>query len=304
MVTGALAVKMNGGAPGVPRSKLEGRRSAGGGASGSTPSAAEGRRSAGAAACPGGPGGLGGVSGISVGASGGGWAGGRSDGDDGLNDLDGVVASLSSSDWAARIQGVTSLCELATDHGEALCARGGRLLTVFDALTPRLTDSNSKVNVVALQALQQMVPALREGLPSVVSTLVPALATSLASSNAQVRSITPGVLETLITDVDHGALIQPFANCVLYSPPKARPMMVDKLRELATSVYAAKPQLVVKHAVPTAFRLLEDNRADLRAGTVQLIRVLHVLLGPSLFEHAHKTPSAVQTRLQELVQTL
>ena len=50
-----------------------------------------------------------------------------------------------------------------------------------------------------------------------------ALATSLASSNAQVRAITPGVLDALIAGVDHGALIQPFANCVLYSPPKARP---------------------------------------------------------------------------------
>ena len=59
--------------------------------------------------------------------------------------------------------------------------------------------------------------------------------------------------------------------------------MIDKLRELSTSVYAAKPQLVMKHSVPAAFRLLEDNRADLRPGTVQLLRMLHVLLGPQLF---------------------
>jgi len=103
---------------------------------------------------------------------------------------------------------------------------------------------------------------------------------------------------------EHGALVQPFANCVLYSPPKARPMMVDKLRELCTSVYAAKPQLVVKHAVPTAFRLLEDNRADLRTGTTQLLRMLHVLLGPGLLEHAQKSPAPVQKRLQEIIQTL
>ena len=81
-------------------------------------------------------------------------------------------------------------------------------------------------------------------------------------------------------------------------------MMIDKLRELSTSVYAAKPQLVLKHAVPAAFRLLEDNRADLRAGTVQLLRMLHVLLGPQLFEQAQKTSAAVQSRLQDIIQAL
>jgi len=176
--------------------------------------------------------------------------------------------------------------------------------TIFDHLMPRLTDSNSKVNVVALQRLEQMVPVMRDGLTSVAATLVQTLGASLASSNAQVRSTTPPVIDKLVEEVDHSALIQPFAKCALYSPPKARPMMVDKLRELSTSVYAAKPQLVVKHAVPTAFRLLEDNRAELRTGSVQLLRMLHVLLGPALFDHARGEGPAVQRRLQEIVQTL
>jgi len=238
---------------------------------------------------------LGGVSGMGVGSS-------RNGGGGDLGDLDSLYKNIGSTDWSTRIQGVTSLADLAMEQGESLCR--SNLLTMFDHLTPRLTDSNSKVNVVALQKLQQMVPYIREGLPSVVSTLVPALGTSLASSNYQVRAITPAVLETLIAEVAHDALVQPFANCVLYSPPKARPVMVDKLRELSTSVYAAKPQLVIKHSLPTAFRLLEDNRAELRTGTVQLLRMLHVLLGPALFEHAQKTPAAVQRRLQEIVQTL
>ena len=120
----------------------------------------------------------------------------------------------------------------------------------------------------------------------------------------QVRAITPGVLDALVAEVDHGALVQPFSNCVLYSPPKARPAMIDRLRELITSLYSSRPQLVVKHAVPTAFRLLEDNRADLRTGTVQLLRTLHVLLGPALFEHAQRAPSSVQARLAEVLQTV
>ena len=76
------------------------------------------------------------------------------------------------------------------------------------------------------------------------------------------------------------------------------------MRELSTSLYASKPPLVVKHALPTAFRLLEDNRADLRTYTAQLLKTLHVLLGPVLFEHAQRAPSAVMTRLTDVIQTL
>ena len=136
----------------------------------------------------------------------------------------------------------------------------------------------------------------------VPAELVPALATSLASSNAQVRQITPAVLDAIVREVDHGSLIQPFANCVLYSPPKARSTMVEKLREVSTSLYAAKPNLVIKHSVPTAFRLLEENRPDLHSGTMQLLKTRHVLLGPALFDHAQRAPSTVQTRLSEVIQ--
>jgi len=295
----ADGLKMSGG-PAI-RNK-EGRRGGAVGSSANAPAsaAAEGGRRGG-----GGGGGssnlddLGGVSGSRFGSKGSGGVGGSGD----LSELEDAFKSLASTDWSTRIEGVMSLAELVTEQPETLGTRAN-LLTMFDHLTPRLTDSNSKVIIVALQKLQEMVPLICDGLPSVVATLVPALGTSLASSNAQVRAIVPAVIDTLVKEVAHDALMQPFANCVLYSPPKARPMMIDKLRELSTSVYAAKPQLVIKHVLPTAWRLLEDNRADLRTNTVQLLRILHVLLGPALLEHAQTTPAAVQRRLQEIVQTL
>jgi len=273
-VDAAGGMKVNGGVQGVGK-KPEGRRGGAGGGEG----AVQGRRS-------------------SVGSASDAGAPASSAGDASLPELDTIFANLASSDWAARKDGVSSLSDLAMAQGEALGARG-RLLQIFDHLTPRLTDSNSKVNVAALQALQQMMPALRDGLPSVASTIVPALGTSLASSNAQVRAITPGVIDALVAGVDHASLIQPFANCALYAKEKARPAMVDKLRELSTSLYPSKPQLVIKHALPTAFRLLEDNRADLKSHTSQLVRTLHTLLGPVLLEHAQRAPPSVQTRLAE-----
>jgi len=221
--------------------------------------------------------------------------------DEPLERLSTLCTGLGSHDWAVRRDAVSSLVELVGVHGDLFVARG-KVLTLFDALTPRFTDSNSKVNMLALHSLQQLIPKIREGMPSVTATLVPALAASLASSNPQVRAISPGVFDTLMAEVDHAALIQPFSSCALYSPPKARPIMIDRLRELSCALYPTKPQLVSKHAVPAAFRLVEDPRSELRACTTLLLRALHTMLGDGLIEQSLKAPSSVQSRMSEMLQ--
>ena len=80
--------------------------------------------------------------------------------------------------------------------------------------------------------------------------------------------------------------------------------MVDRLCAVSQSLYVSKPHLVLKHAVQTAFRLLEDNRPEVRAGTATLLRVLYALLGVTLLEHAQRTSVGTQQRLQEIIQTV
>lgn len=220
-----------------------------------------------------------------------------------LDRLASLCTALGAPDWNARRDAVVGMVELVRSHAELLVARG-KVLTLFDALTPRLTDSNSKVNLLALQSLQQLIPRIREGMPPVTATLLPALATSLASSNPQVRSISPAVLDTLLAEVEQSALIQPVVSCALYSPPKARPLMIDRLRLLSISLYPSKPQLVTKHAVPAAFRLAEDSRSELRQCTSLLLRALHTLLGEAFIDQVQRAPSTVQARVNEVLQLL
>jgi hypothetical protein len=87
-------------------------------------------------------------------------------------------------------------------------------------------------------------------------------------------------------------------------PHQARPAMVERLCTVCKSQYVSKPHLVLKHGVGTAFRLLEDNRPEVRSSTAQLLRTLHVLLGITLLEHASRASATVQNRLQEIIQTV
>lgn len=221
--------------------------------------------------------------------------------DEPLDRLATICTALEAHDWIVRKDAVSSLIDLVGSHGQLFVARS-RVISIFDALIPRLNDSNSKVNVVALRSLEQLIPKVREGMGSVTGTLVPALAASLASSNAQVRSITPTIIDTLMAEVDHAAIIQPVASCVLYSPPKARPVMIDRLSEISRLLYPTKPQLVIKHTVPATFRLVEDLRTELRPNLILLLRSLRALLGEEFVQHLQRASSTVQARINEMLQ--
>ena len=223
----------------------------------------------------------------------------------GQAELDAIYTQLASSDWNTRRDGVTALADLASEQGEALGARG-RLLTIFDHLTPRLTDSNSKVNVTALQALQQMVPALRDGLPSVASTSYlrsrpPSPPPMPKSARSRLRSSTL----SLPMSTTRRSYNPSRTACSTRRRKRARQWSTSCARS-RRALLAAEAAARRQARIARAFRLFpEDNRrADLRGGTVALLRSLHVMLGPLLFEHAQRAPPVVQTRLADVIQSL
>ena len=45
------------------------------------------------------------------------------------------------------------------------------------------------------------------------------------------------------------------------------------------------PQMVVKYAIPAAFSLLNDNKGETKAASMQLLTTLARLMGPTLLDH-------------------
>lgn len=212
-----------------------------------------------------------------------------------------IFASLSAADWLQRKEGIGSLLELVRGGAVEQLGRSGRVMALFDHIVSQLTYANTKVNLAALQALTEMTPHLAELMPPVVATLVPAIASCLTSSNAQVRTVTPNTLATLVANVDGALLIQPFAHNALYANLKARPAMTERLSALSATLHASKPHLVLKHALPVALKLVEENRADMRTSTAQLLQTLYGLVGTVVFEHAQRLPASTQQRLQDII---
>lgn len=147
---------------------------------------------------------------------------------------EGISSDLSSSEWRRRLQGIDRVRKLVADGREQLSELS--LQSVVECLAPRLTDSNSKVNVFALEALQSIVaftkvrstspscphrPQQRwwqqqqhSSMRSTMSVLVPPLGSCMASSHANVRRIASDVVDSLMlveSDVMRAELLQQVA---------------------------------------------------------------------------------------------
>ena len=196
-----------------------------------------------------------------------------------LEGMDQRYASMSAGDWRVRHSAVSELADLVLKF-PAECRP--RLQAIFDHLTLRLADGNSKVLLLALSSLERMVPVLRDDLEVVLNTLIPALSQQIGSANATVRQTTMQVLDQLIEHVDNTSLIQYFANVIAFGNPRAKAVIVEKTAVIVPRVYKQKPQLIMKHVLPRAVRLVEDPDASMRAACTLLLQALHDELGEKL----------------------
>lgn len=71
------------------------------------------------------------------------------------------------------------------------------MVQVFDKLCPRLSDSNSKVNLYALQTLNRCIPIIRNGMAATTTLIVENLKTPLSSKNEAIYSAAKDCLITL-----------------------------------------------------------------------------------------------------------
>lgn len=69
---------------------------------------------------------------------------------------------------------------------------------IFDAFKSRLHDSNSKVNLVALESMHKMIPLLRDNLSPIINMLIPAIVdNNLNSKNLGIYAAATNVIQAL-----------------------------------------------------------------------------------------------------------
>ncbi|XP_068874802.1 pre-mRNA-processing factor 39 isoform X2 [Aphelocoma coerulescens] len=220
-----------------------------------------------------------------------------------------IIGSLNAKDFRERISGVRQLLA-DTESNPALVL--ANIVKIFDAFKPRLHDSNSKVNQVALEAMHRMIPLLKDHLSPVINMLIPAIVdNNLNSKNPGIYAAATNVIQALCQHLDNSLLLQPLCTKAQFLSGKAKQDLTEKLAELVPELYPRKPSAVEQKVLPVLWHLLGSTAGGGsvpgpgggRAATAGLAQALSAQMGPGLLAHAAAQPPHIRKSLEELLET-
>ncbi|KAM6912549.1 TOG array regulator of axonemal microtubules protein 1 [Xenentodon cancila] len=222
-----------------------------------------------------------------------------------------ISGLLSSKDFRERIKGIDQLVA-DCQHNPNMVINS--IFPVFDALKARLQESNSKVNLHALESLQKIIHLLKDNLSQVVNILFPAIVDNhLNSKNNAIYSAAIGAINALILNIDNILLLQPFCTKAQFLCGKAKLDLIEKVAGLVTELYPRKPQMVEQKVLPLLWHLLgtsthsgtiHGRSGSLRGATANLCQALYAQMGPTLNECAASQPANVHKSLNEVLRTM
>ncbi|XP_044910673.1 TOG array regulator of axonemal microtubules protein 2 isoform X1 [Felis catus] len=216
---------------------------------------------------------------------------------------------LEAREYQSRMEGVGRLLERCKAEPELITAN---LVQVFDAFTPRLQDSNKKVNQWALESLAKMIPLLKASLHPMLLSIIIAVADNLNSKNSGIYTAATAALDAMIENLDKLCLLQAFAGQVRFLSGRAVLDVTERLSVLVASVYPQKPQAVERQVLPVLWYFLNNMTGNgvlpgrgrnVRVAVCRLSRGLQEQMGSRLRHLAAGQPKQVLKMLQELLDT-
>ncbi|XP_065055489.1 TOG array regulator of axonemal microtubules protein 1-like isoform X1 [Rhopilema esculentum] len=213
------------------------------------------------------------------------------------------IAGLNANEWKTRLDAIENFYHLVRTNPDGVASH---ISKVFDKFIPRLTDSNSKVNLQALQTMNKAIPILRDALTPLITLLMQSLTSCVASKNNAIYNAGMEVLISLTKFVDNVILLQPLITAVRYGNTRVKPEMAMRLADLVTPVFQRKPSLVQTHILPVLWHLLSTSkvgsaanaRNDISTATAKLCEELYICYGESLYDEAESQGKNVKEKLK------
>ncbi|KAB1277782.1 TOG array regulator of axonemal microtubules protein 1 [Camelus dromedarius] len=190
-----------------------------------------------------------------------------------------ITSLLNAKDFRDRINGIKQLLS-DTENNQELVV--GNIVKIFDAFKSRLHDSNSKVNLVALETMHKMIPLLRDNLSPIINMLIPAIVdNNLNSKNPGIYAAATNVVQALSQHVD-----------------------------IVTELYQRKPHATEQKVLVVLWHLLGNMTnsgslpgagGNIRTATAKLSKALFTQMGQNLLNQAASQPSHIKKNLEELL---
>jgi len=200
----------------------------------------------------------------------------------GAEELNSLISKLGASDTKGRLAAIDALSAFVKTSLDVCKGQAGALM---DAMAPCLSDSNIKVNVRALDAMQVMVPALGHSLDAGLMNLVQLLAESIAATNKEVMTSASGVLDCMFGCTDKFAVVRAMCSSIQYGNPSVKAAMLSKVTEVVKEIFVENPAVIQQSVVPLAVHIAEtESKGEVRLNVNALLTTLSLLMKGGFME--------------------
>ena len=194
-----------------------------------------------------------------------------------------IYKGMRSTDWKERQTSVLKAVELILKHSHKMCT-SGKLVQVFDRLSERLADGNQKVNVSTLESVERLVIVFGNKLEPVLNVFLPALVGNLARTPKLV-ALAQNCVDTLVRSVSPRILCPHLCGIAERTGSvRVKTAVLVKLSEAVAAINGSRPQLIGKHVAPLAFRLMGENKPEVKTAVNRLLVALHEVVGSDILE--------------------
>ncbi|XJO78192.1 hypothetical protein BDV3_002672 [Batrachochytrium dendrobatidis] len=196
-----------------------------------------------------------------------------------------ILKETTVHDWNGRYRSMEKLCKYLHDQPTLLTDRGLMQL-VLDVYCDRCRDGNSKVGILSLKSLTDLIPRFNSSsINSAVPALVSMITNQFASTHPAIQNAAINAIDALLQIADDAIILPALITIIHYGTnSKVKVQIVDILCSSIKAGHLKLSSAIRKHMVPCCVKLFEENRSDMCHHTNRLILELQGLMGDKLFD--------------------
>ncbi|KAM3132135.1 hypothetical protein pb186bvf_015730 [Paramecium bursaria] len=193
-----------------------------------------------------------------------------------------IINAETLKEWKQRLESVDWLCQLANKYPQQLV--GYKFTNKFlDLLAKLINDANTKVAIHTCEQFLGIIEPLKVSIQNNATNVWLGIFQALTSGNLQIRQFAEQLFVELGSQLDVQYSIPQICHQILFGPVKSKASAINMLAgihifeqsDFIPSFYDDKPQLVVKHVIPLAKKLVDEQKPDIKQTSLKLFQQLH-----------------------------
>ena len=110
----------------------------------------------------------------------------------------------------------------------------------------------------------------------------------LSSNKPEIKDKSEELTSILFEQVEMQNLLQYITHGILYSLPKSRVYLLNKLKEKTDEIHEKKKQLLFKYVFPLMNKLMDEYKSEMIPSMIAFFNKLYDCMGNQMYSHLTK----------------